>query len=127
MNHFVFVCPHASSELHVHGAPPPLATVLVRRRPKTTITDVTIADQSGAVLVSIAGMAFEELESCGRGWPADDTSRMVHQVAWHPLPDGHREPPSGVVLVGGDGDGVDCAIRDLVAAGVPLPGVRGPW
>ena len=77
--------PARIERLHVHGAPPPVATVLVRRRPKTTITDVTIADQSGAVLVSIAGMAFEELESCGRGWSADDTSRMVHQVAWHPV------------------------------------------
>ena len=118
--------PARIERLHVHGAPPPVATVLVRRRPKTTVTDVTIADQSGAVLVSITGMAFEELESCGRGWSAEDTRRMVHQIAWHPIPDGHREPPSGVVLVGGDGDGLDCAIRDLVAAGVPYQAFENP-
>ena len=41
-------------------------------------------------------------------------------------PDGHREPPSGVVLVGGDGDGLDCAIRDLMAAGVPYHAVEDP-
>ena len=51
---------------------------------------------------------------------------MVHQIAWYPLPDGHREPPSGVVLVGGDGDGLDCAIRDLVAAGVPYQAFEDP-
>jgi 6-methylsalicylic acid synthase len=110
--------------LHVHGAPPARAVVLVRRRPDTTTTDVTIADRSGAVLLSITGMAFEELESSGRGWSVNDIGRMVHHVAWHPLPDGRAEPPSGVVLVGGDVDGLNSAVSDLTAAAVPYVAVE---
>ena len=34
--------------------------------------------------------------------------------------------PSGVVLVGGDADGLDSAVRDLAAAGVPYRAVEDP-
>lgn len=118
--------PARIERLHVHGAPPAVATVLVRRRPDTTTTDVTIADKSGAVLLSITGMAFEELESSGRGWSVDDVGRMVHHVAWHPVSAGDRELPSGVVLVGGDADGLNSAVSDLASAGVPYVAVEDP-
>ena len=34
--------------------------------------------------------------------------------------------PSGVVLVGGDADGLDSAVRELTAAGVPYRAVEDP-
>lgn len=116
--------PARIDRLHVHGAPPPVAAIHVRRRPDTTTTDVTIADRSGGVLLSIAGMAFEELESSGRGWSANDIGSIVHHVAWQPLPDAEGEPPTGVVLVGGDGDGLNWAVKDLTEAAVPYVAVE---
>ncbi len=116
--------PASIERLHVHGAPPARAAVLVRRRPDTTTTDVTIADDSGAVLLSITGMSFEELESSGRGWSVNDIGRMVHHVAWHPVSDEHGDPPSGVVLVGGDAGGLNSAVKDLTAAAVPYVAVE---
>jgi 6-methylsalicylic acid synthase len=115
--------PARIERLHVHGGPPAFATVLVRRRPDTTTTDVTIADRSGAALLTIDGMAFEELESSDRGW-VDDVGRMVHRIAWHPMTDGGDEPPSGVLLVGGDADGLNSAVKDLSSAAVPFVAVE---
>lgn len=116
--------PARIDRLHVHGAPPAVAAVLIRRRPDTTATDVTIADRSGSVLLSIAGMAFEELENAAGGWSVDDVARMVHRVAWHPVTDIDKEMPSGVVLVGGDAEGLDSAVSHLAAADVPYVAVE---
>ena len=118
--------PARIERVHVHGDAPATANVLVRRRPGTTVTDVTIADGSGAVLLSITGMGFEELESSGRSWAANDTARMLHRVAWHPVTDGCDELPSGVVLVGGDADSLDRAVKNLAATGVPYRAIEDP-
>jgi 6-methylsalicylic acid synthase len=118
--------PARIERVHVHGAPPAVATLHVRRRPGTTTTDVSIADESGSVLVSIAGMAFEELDSPGRERSLQDAARMVHHVDWQPVEWRADDRPSGVVLVGGDADGLDSAIRDLAAAGVPYRAVEDP-
>jgi 6-methylsalicylic acid synthase len=105
----------------VHGPPPPVATVLVRRRPGTTTTDVWITDSAGAVLVSLTGMTFEELEAPGRPSPA-----LLHRVAWHEVAWTAGDEPTGVVLVGGDADDLDRAVRDVSAAGVPYCAVEDP-
>ncbi|MGV0745737.1 type I polyketide synthase [Mycolicibacterium sp. XJ870] len=118
--------PARIERVHVHGAPPAVATLLVHRRPGTTTTDVAIADESGSVLVSISGMAFEELENPGREWTVNDARRIVHRVAWHPVVPREHGRPSGVVLVGGDADGLNCAVRDLTAAGVPYIAIEDP-
>lgn len=117
--------PARIERVHVHGAPPATATLLVRRRPGTTTTDVTITNDAGSVLVSIAGMAFEELENPGQ-WSAGDPTRLLHHVAWHEVAWDCDDRPSGVVLVGGDVDGLDAAVRDLTAAGVPYRAVEDP-
>ncbi|WP_264014421.1 type I polyketide synthase [[Mycobacterium] manitobense] len=112
--------------VRVYGDAPPVAALLVRRRPGTTVTDVSIADPSGAVLLSITGMGFEELETSARGLSGDDAGRMLHRVAWHEIPWRDDELPSGVVLVGGDVDGLDAAVRDLTAAGVAYRAFEDP-
>ena len=117
--------PARIERVRVHGAPPSVATLLVRRRPDTTTTDVVIADGSGSVLVSITGMTFEELENPGREWSAADGG-LLHRVAWHEIGWNPEGRPSGVVLVGGDADGLDVAVRDLTAAGVPYLAVEDP-
>jgi 6-methylsalicylic acid synthase len=117
--------PARIERVHVHGAPPATATLLVRRRPGTTTTDVTITDGAGSVLVSIAGMAFEELENPGQ-LSAGDPTRLLHHVAWREVAWDCDDRPSGVVLVGGDVDGLDSAVRDLTAAGIPYRAVEDP-
>lgn len=118
--------PARIERVHVHGAPPAVATLHVRRRPGTTTTDVSIADESGPVLVSISGMAFEELDSPGRERSLNDAAGMLHHVDWQPVAWRADDRPSGVVLVGGDAHGLDGAIRDLAAAGVPYRAVEDP-
>ncbi|WP_448432022.1 beta-ketoacyl synthase N-terminal-like domain-containing protein [Mycolicibacterium sp. XJ2546] len=99
----------------VHGRPPAVALLHIRRRAATTATDVLIAEESGQVRASLIGMAFEELES-----PAgSDVSRMVHRLAWYPLPWRQDNRPAGVMLVGGDADTRGFVTRDLAAADVP--------
>lgn len=118
--------PARIERVHVHGDPPAVATLTVRRRPGTTTTDVWITDPAGSVLLSIAGMGFEELENPGREPLADDVGRMLHHVAWHEVEWDAEDRPSGVVLVGGDADGLDAAVRDLSAAEVPYRAVEDP-
>ena len=88
-NPFVFVCPHASSGSTCTAHPRRWQRCWFGGRPKTTVTDVTIADQSGAVLVSIAGMAFEELGELrprlvGQGHEQNGASDRVVSVAGRP-------------------------------------------
>lgn len=98
----------------VHGRPPAVVLLQVRRRQGTT-TDVVIAEESGSVLASLIGMAFEELEN-----PAgSDLSRMLHHVTWSPVQWREHDRPSGVMLVGGDAETGAFVTRDLAAAGVP--------
>ncbi|BBY30729.1 type I polyketide synthase [Mycolicibacterium sediminis] len=118
--------PARIERVHVHGEPPAVATLVVRRRPDTTVTDVWITDESGSVLMSITGMGFEELENPGSEPLADDVGRMLHHVAWREVacPPGVR--PTHVLLVGGDADGLAAAVRDVSAAGVPYRAVEDP-
>ncbi|MEV3904968.1 beta-ketoacyl synthase N-terminal-like domain-containing protein [Mycobacterium sp. NPDC050551] len=118
--------PSRIESVRVYGDAPSAAALLVRRRPGTTTTDVAIADPSGAVLLSITGMGFEELETSGCGWSGDDASRMLHRVTWHEMDWQQDDLPSGVVLVGGDVDGLDAAVRDLTAAGVAYRAFEDP-
>ena len=118
--------PARIERVHVHGAPPAIATLRVQRRPGTTTTDVVIADESGSVLLSITGMAFEELENPGQDWTAEESGRIMHHIAWREVEWRADDRPSGVVLVGGDGEGLDSAVRDLVTAGVPYRAVEDP-
>lgn len=118
--------PARIERVHVHGAPPAVAILHVRRRPGTATTDVSIADESGSLLVSISGMAFEELDNPGRERTLHDAARMLHHVDWQPVQWRADDRPSGVVLVGGDADGLDSAVRDLAAAGVPYRAVEDP-
>lgn len=111
--------PARIDRVHVCGVPPAVAVLHVRHREGTT-TDVSIADESDAVLASITAMTFEELEN-----PAgSDTSRMLHHVAWHSTP-WHSTPwqpdsrPTQVVVVGGADDELGPLECDLAAAGVP--------
>ncbi|MGV0717123.1 beta-ketoacyl synthase N-terminal-like domain-containing protein [Mycolicibacterium sp. XJ662] len=99
----------------VHGHPPAVAVVHIRRRAATTATDVLIADESGHVRASLTGMAFEELESP----TGSDVSRIVHRLAWHPMPWHQDSRPAAVMLVGGDVDTRAFVTRDLAAADVP--------
>lgn len=99
--------------VHVYGDAPATALMHVRHRTGTT-TDVTIADESGAVRATIAGMTFEELEN-----PAGvDLSRMMHHVAWHAASYDPEARPVEVALVGGRDSGE--VARELLAAGVPV-------
>jgi 6-methylsalicylic acid synthase len=99
----------------VHGRPPAVALVQVRRRSGTTTTDVVIAEESGPVLASLTGMSFEELEN-----PAgSDLSRMLHHVKWQPVQWREDDRPAAVMLVGGDAETRGFVIRDLAAADVP--------
>ncbi|OBA93707.1 polyketide synthase [Mycobacteriaceae bacterium 1482268.1] len=118
--------PARIERLHVHGAPPRVAIVHVRRRPDTTTTDVTIADLNGVVLLSITGMAFEELDTSDRASTLNDTRHMLHRVAWQPVDGNRNDSPSGVALVGGDAAGLGSAVTDLVTAGVPYHAVEDP-
>lgn len=118
--------PARIERVQVHGAPPATAMLSVRRRPGTTTTDVAITDESGTVLLSIEGMAFEELENPGRESSATDVRRIVHRVAWHRVSARGERPPSGVVLVGGDVDRLEAAVDDLTAAAVPYVAVEDP-
>ena len=106
--------PARIDRVHVCGVPPAVAVLHVRHREGTT-TDVSIADESGAVLASITAMTFEELEN-----PAgSDTSRMLHHVAWHSTPWEPDSRPTQVVVVGGADDELGPLERDLAAGGVP--------
>lgn len=118
--------PARIERVDVHGEPPATAMLSVRRRPGTTTTDVAITDESGSVLVSIGGMAFEELENPGRESSATDVRRIVHQVSWHPVSARDQRAPSGVVLVGGDVDRLETAVDDLTTAAVPYVAVEDP-
>ncbi|MGA5535631.1 type I polyketide synthase [Mycolicibacterium nivoides] len=118
--------PARIERVDVHGAPPAIAMLSVRRRPGTTTTDVAITDESGSVLVSIGGMAFEELENSGRESSGTDVRRIVHQVSWHPVSARGERRPSGVVLVGGDVDRLEAAVDDLTTAAVPYVAVEDP-
>ncbi len=117
--------PARIERLYVHGQPPTVAVVLVRRRPDTTATDVTIADRSGSVLLSIEGMTFEELENPGGGGSVGDVARLVHRVRWHPVTEIDEETPTGVLLVGGDADRLGSAVTCLTTAGVEYVAVEG--
>lgn len=118
--------PARIERVDVHGEPPATAMLSVRRRPGTTTTDVAITDESGSVLVSIGGMAFEELENPGRESSATDVRRIVHQVSWHPVSARDQRAPSGVVLVGGDVDRLEAAVDDLTTAAVPYVAIEDP-
>ncbi|WP_029109654.1 type I polyketide synthase [Mycobacterium sp. URHD0025] len=118
--------PARIERVQVHAAPPATATLSVRRRPGTTTTDVAITDESGTVLLSIEGMAFEELENPGRESSATDVRRIVHRVSWHRVSARGERPLSGVVLVGGDVDRLEAAVDDLTAAAVPYVAVEDP-
>ncbi|WP_137144633.1 type I polyketide synthase [Mycolicibacterium sp. CR10] len=113
--------PSRIDRVHVCGEPPAVAVLHVHHRQGTT-TDVTIANESGAVLASLTAMTFEELENAG----GTETSRVLHHVAWHPTPWQHAERPTEVVLVGGDDDHVGQVSGDLAAAGVSTRRCAGP-
>lgn len=99
--------------VHLGGEPPAVAVLHVRLREGTT-TDVSVADEAGAVRASITAMTFEELEN-----PAGSaTSGLLHHVAWHPTPWRPEDRPTEVVLVGGAEDELGPVERDLEAAGV---------
>ncbi|MFI5511053.1 SDR family NAD(P)-dependent oxidoreductase [Mycobacterium sp. NPDC051804] len=114
--------PARIERVQVYGRPPAVAVLHVRRRPGTTTTDVVIAEESGAVHVSLTGMSFEELEN-----PAgSDLSRMLHHVTWHSVPWGPDDRPSAVFVVGGDADTRRFVTRDLAAADVPYAAYAEP-
>lgn len=106
--------PARIARVHVCGEPPAVAQLHVRRREGTT-TDVSIADESGAVRAVITAMTFEELENSAGG----DPSRMLHQLAWHSTPYRPEDRPAGVVLVGGVDDELGPLQHDLAAAEIP--------
>jgi 6-methylsalicylic acid synthase len=114
--------PARIERVHLRDKPPAVALLHVRRRATGTSTDVVIAEESGAVSVVLTGMAFEALEApSGR-----DGGRLLHHVAWHPVPWPDADPPAEVVLVGGDAAALDDVARDLAAAAVPCRTVAGP-
>ena len=118
--------PARIDSVHVHAAAPAQAMLVVRRRPGTTTTDVSVVDDTGSVLLSIAGMTFEELENPGRERSAHAAHRVLHRLAWQPV---HWQPehrPAAVILVGGDADGLGRAVADLHAAGVAYRAVEDP-
>ena len=107
--------PASIERVQVHGPPPTVAMLHVRRRPGTTTTDVMLAEPSGTVLASLTGMAFEELENPS----GSDVSRMLHRLVWNPVPWREDSRPAAVVVVGGASISRDGVVRDLAAAGVP--------
>ncbi|CAN5863405.1 phthiocerol type I polyketide synthase PpsA [soil metagenome] len=107
--------PARIDRVHVQGEPPAVGVIHVRRRGGTATTDVTITDASGAVLLVLAGMGFEELETSA----GTDVSRMVHDMAWHPTPFTDDDRPAEVALVGGDAETLAFVAGDLAAANVP--------
>ncbi|WP_372442951.1 type I polyketide synthase [Mycolicibacterium baixiangningiae] len=114
--------PARIERVHVHDKPPAVALLHVRRRAAGTVTDVVLAEESGAVSVSLTGMAFEELENpSGR-----DTVRLLHHVAWQPVEWPDSDPPGEVALVGGDAATLDFVTRDLAEAGVPHRNISDP-
>ncbi|MGE0214583.1 beta-ketoacyl synthase N-terminal-like domain-containing protein [Mycolicibacterium sp.] len=115
--------PARIERVHVPGPAPAAATLVIRRRPGTTATDVTIADDAGAVLAVLTGMTFEELENPGA---APDTGRLLHHIAWREVPWDPDQRPAEVVLVGGDAEGLDRAVCDLTDAGVRYHAVEDP-
>ncbi|OBB56202.1 polyketide synthase [Mycobacterium sp. 852013-51886_SCH5428379] len=107
--------PARIERVHVRDKPPAVALLHVRRRAGSTITDVVLAEESGAVSVTLSGMAFEELENpSGR-----DTVRLLHHVTWQPVHWPDVDAPAEVALVGGDAATVHFVTRDLDAAHVP--------
>lgn len=107
--------PARIERVHVHDKPPAVALLHVRRRSTGTVTDVLLAEESGAVSVSLTGMAFEELENpSGR-----DTVRLLHHVVWHPVDWPDADPPTEVTLVGGDEATRAFVVRDLDSVAVP--------
>jgi 6-methylsalicylic acid synthase len=108
--------PARLDRVHVEGEPPAVGVIHVRRRGGTTTTDVTITDASGAVLVVLDGMGFEELENSA----GTDVSRMVHDVVWHPTPFTDDDRPAEIALVGGDAETLAFIAGDLAAANVPF-------
>ncbi|WP_083410611.1 type I polyketide synthase [Mycolicibacterium rutilum] len=108
--------PARIERVRVHGQPPEVALLHVRRRPGTTTTDVALAEESGKVLASLSGMTFDQLENPS----GSDVTRMLHRVAWHPVPWDRDARPAAVAVVGGDDDTTRQAVlRDLSNAGVP--------
>lgn len=113
--------PARIERVHLRDKPPAVALLHVRRRDAGTVADVVIAEESGAVSVVLTGMAFEPIEAPG----GRDTGRLLHHVAWHPVPWPDTDPPAELVLVGRDAAALDAAARDL-AAGVPCRIVGDP-
>jgi 6-methylsalicylic acid synthase len=114
--------PARIERVHVHDKPPAVALLHVRRRAAGTVTDVMLAEESGAVSVALTGMAFEELENpSGR-----DTVRLLHHVAWQPVEWPDADLPVEVVLVGGDDATLGFVARDLDEAGVTHRSVSAP-
>lgn len=116
--------PARIDRVRVRGAAPAVALLHVRCRPGTTVTDVSVADPSGAVLASIAGMTFEELENTA----GHEAARVLHDVQWQPVvlqPNGIWEGsgPEKVVLVGAD---VSEPTRQLTEAAVPHRAYHDP-
>lgn len=106
--------PARIERVQVRDKPPAVALLHVRRRATGTVTDVLIAEESGAVSVALTGMAFEALEApSGR-----DTGRLLHHVAWRPLSWPDTEPPAEVALVGDDATTLGDLTRELTAAQV---------
>ncbi|MCT7660378.1 type I polyketide synthase [Mycobacterium deserti] len=114
--------PARVERVRVHGKPPSLALLQVRRRPGTTTTDVLISEESGSVCAALTGMSFEELESP----TGNDVSRMLHHVTWHSVPWRQGSPPSAVILVGGDAETRGFVARDLATAEVPYLAYTDP-
>ncbi|WP_299561118.1 type I polyketide synthase [uncultured Mycolicibacterium sp.] len=112
--------PSAIERVDLLDKPPAVALLHVRRRPGATVTDVAIAEESGAVAATLTGLAFEELEQ-----PDGGTGRVLHRIAWHPV-ERPAAAPARVVLVGGDGPTRDILTRDLAAAGVAHEHVGDP-
>jgi 6-methylsalicylic acid synthase len=108
--------------VHIGGAPPAVGLIHVRRRPGTTVTDVTISDATGQVLVVLDGMGFEELE----GVAGSDPARILHDVTWHPVTFTDGRLPTEVVLVGGDAETLAVVVPDLAASNVPYRVCAGP-
>lgn len=110
--------PARIERVHVRDKPPAIALLHVRRRPEGTVTDVTIAEESGAVSVTLTGMGFEELENPGGGGSSGDLTGMLHHLRWHPVDWPDTDPPAAVVLVGGDARTRAFVTRDLDEARV---------
>ncbi|RAV12756.1 polyketide synthase [Mycolicibacterium sp. GF69] len=114
--------PARIDRVQVHGQPPAVALLHVRRRPGTTSTDVLLAEESGKVLASLTGMSFEQLENPS----GSDVSAMLHRVSWQPVPWQADARPAAVVTVGGDAATREFVARDLSAADVPWVHCAGP-